>query len=410
MLATLIPLFDAEMKVRAYSVFAQKENFFLKPGLSGTIRLDGAGNVAGLDLVDSMGIETLSGDREVFVEMNNISVFAAVDEQCSAPHEQIVLLMDHTVTPDQMYIDRLAKLKDMGYKLAVRKLAIEQFEPYKPLLQMMDFILLDHKKIRIESAKIYFGKQYPNIRLCAVNVDTQDDYDKLVEQGGYDLYEGTFFRMPIEKGEREIAPLKINYIELLNVVNAPDYDLTDAADVVGRDTALVISLLEMVNRMTIQSGITSVRHAAAMLGQKELKKWINTAITKELLADKPSEIMRLSLLRAKFAENLAPIFELAQVSQELFLMGLFSVLDIMLDKPMREALEIVKVSKQISDALLENSGTFAPVLNFIKEYENASWQEVSRLMVLSHIDMDPVYEAYVDSLKWYRDMFSETNK
>ncbi|MBR0164087.1 MAG: HDOD domain-containing protein [Lachnospiraceae bacterium] len=406
MLATLIPLFDAEMKVCGYSVFAQKANYFLKPGLNGTIRLDGAGNVTGLDLVDSMGIETLSGDKEVFVEMNNISVFARVDEQCSAPHEQITLLMDHTVRPEAMYIDRISELKRMGYKLAVRKLAIDQFEPYKPLLQMMDYILLDHKKIRIESAKIYFSKQYPNIKLLAVNVDTQEEYEALTAHGGYDLYEGAFFRMPITKSEREIAPLKVNYIELLNVVNAPDYDLTDAADVVGRDTALVLSMLEMVNRMTIAGGVSSVRHAAAMLGQKELKKWINTAITRELLADKPSEIMRLSLLRAKFAENLSKIFEMAQMSQELFLMGLFSVLDIMLDKTMAEALDIVKVSKPIHDALLDGTGPLYPVLNFIREYENASWQEVSRLMVLSNIDMDPVYEAYVDSLKWYRNLLS----
>ncbi|MBR5970519.1 MAG: HDOD domain-containing protein [Lachnospiraceae bacterium] len=405
MLATLIPLFDAEMSVSGYSVFAQKANYFLKPGLNGTIRLDGAGNVTGMDLIDSMGIETLSGEKEVFVEINNISIFADLDAQCSAPHEKLVLLMDHTVKPEAMYINRVKELKSLGYGLAVRKLQIDQFEPYKPLLQMMDFILLDHKKIRIESAKIYFSKQYPNIRLCAVNVDTQEEYDKLVAHGGYDLYEGAFFRMPIQQSEREIAPLKVNYIELLNVVNAPDYDLTDAADVVGRDTALVVSMLEMVNRMTVAGGVSSVRHAAAMLGQKELKKWINTAITKELLADKPSEIMRLSLLRAKFAENLAKIFELAQMSQELFLMGLFSVLDIMLDKTMEEALEMVKVSKPIQDALLRDEGPLAPVLNFVKEYENASWQEVSRLMVLSNIDMDPVYEAYTDSLKWYRELF-----
>ena len=404
MLATLIPLFDAEMKVRAYSVFAQKENFFLKPGLSGTIRLDGAGTVAGLDLVDSMGIETLSGDREVFVEMNNISVFAAVDEQCNAPHEQIVLLMDHTVTPDQMYIDRLAKLKDMGYLLAVRKLAIEQFEPYREILRLMDFILLDHKKINIGSAKIYFGKIYPNIKLIAVNVDTQEDYEKLVAQGGYDLYEGAFFRMPVVEGAEDVAPLKLTYIELLNVVNDVDFDLSDAADVIGRDTALVISLLEMVNRMAYYSGITSVRHAAAMLGQKELKKWINTAVTKELCSDKPSEIMRISLLRAKFAENLAPLFEMAGQSAELFLMGLFSVLDIILDKPMAEALELVKVSKSIYQALVNDAGEFATVLDFVKEYETASWQEVSRQMVLKEIEMDPVYEAYIESLQWYRDL------
>ena len=72
--------------------------------------------------------------------------------------------------------------------------------------------------------------------------------------------------------------------------------------------------------MTVNSEITSIRHAAAMLGQKELKKWINTAVTSELCADKPNEVTRLSLLRAKFAENLAPAFEMAGHSSELFLM------------------------------------------------------------------------------------------
>ena len=142
-----------------------------------------------------------------------------------------------------------------------------------------------------------------------------------------------------------------------------------------------------------------------MLGQRELKRWINTAVTKELCADRPSEITRLSLLRAKFAENLAPCFQMAGLSSELFLMGLFSVLDIILDKPMAEALELVKVSKMISDALISGKGNLAPVYEFILEYEDASWQEVSRQMVLLNIEMDDVYDAYVKSLQWYRDLF-----
>ena len=404
MLATLIPLFDDDMQVKAYTIFSQKVNFLLQPALAGYTRYDGSGAILGLDIVDSMGVDTLADDREVFVEMNSVSVFSEIETMCDAPHERLVLLMDHTITPEEMYINRLKELKGMGYMLAIRKLAIEQFEPYREILRLMDFILLDHKKINIGSAKIYFGKIYPNIKLVAVNVDTQDDYDKLVAQGGYDLYEGGFFRMPIVEGAEDVAPLKLTYIELLNVVNDVDFDLSDAADVIGRDTALVISLLEMVNRMAYYSGITSVRHAAAMLGQKELKKWINTAVTKELCSDKPSEIMRISLLRAKFAENLAPLFEMAGQSAELFLMGLFSVLDIILDKTMEEALELVKVSKSIHQALVNNAGEFATVLEFIKEYETASWQEVSRQMVLKEIEMDPVYEAYIESLKWYRDL------
>lgn len=411
MLVTLIPLFDENMSVSAYSLFAQTKNFLLNPSLLGTGRNDGAATIPGLDIIKSMGIETLAANKDVFVEVNNISVFSDIDEQCgNVSHKKIVLLIDNTVTPDAMYVSRLKELKERGYKLAIRKLTVQKFEAYREILLLMDYIFLDHKKIDISKAKIYFGKVYPNIRLCAGNIKTQEIFEALKEEGGYQLYEGEFYRVPITKGQVEVAPLKVNYIELLNLVNDADFELTKAADVIGRDTALVISLLRMVNRMTVNSGITSIRHAAAMLGQKELKKWINTAVTHELCTDKPNEITRLSLLRAKFAENLAPIFELAISSSELFLMGLFSVLDLILDKPMEEALEMVKVSKDIREALIDRKGKFAPLLDFIIQYEGANWQEVSRQMVLQNIDMNQVYDAYVNSLEWYRNLFSDKLK
>ena len=406
MLVTLIPLFDENMAVRAYSIFAQKKNFLLNPSLLGTGSNDGAANIAGLDLIESMGLETLSADKEVFVEVNHISIFSEIDRQCHAPHDKLILLADQTVTSDAVYVNRLKELKEMGYKIAVRKLPFDKIEEYREVLFLMDYVLLDHKKINMNAAKSYFNKIYPDIKLCAVNIDSQADFDTLRENGGFELYEGGFFRVPITKGQAEVTPLKVNYIELLNLVNDSDFDLTKAADVVGRDTALAISLLKMVNRMTVNSGITSIRHAAAMLGQRELKKWINTAVANELCADKPNEITRLSLLRAKFAENLAPIFEMAVHSSELFLMGLFSVLDLILDKPMAEALEMIKVSDNIRNALIDHSGELAQVLDFVLHYENASWQEVSRQMVLKNIAIDSVYDAYTNALQWYRDLFA----
>ena len=404
MLATLIPLFDDKMSVSAYSVFARKENHFLNPNYEGGARFDGAGTVHELEVVSSMGVQTLSGGKEVFVPVNQFSIFAEISLQCTVPANKVVLLMDNTITPTESYISRVRDLKEQGYKLAIRKLPISSFEEYKEILSRCDYILLDHVKIDVSKAKIYFHNQYPNIKLCAVNVDTNEQYENLIKDGGYDLYEGGFFRMPVMQSETDVTPLKVNYIELLNVVNAPDYDLTDAADVIGKDPALVISLLEIVNRMAVNSEITSIRHAAAMLGQKELKRWINTAVTKELCADKPSEIVRLVMIRAKFAENLAPEFEMAMQAPELFIMGLFSALDIMLEKPMAEALNMVQVSKNIREALLENKGDFAKVLDFIKRYEDADWTEVSRQLVLENIDMDHVYNAYLGALRWYRDL------
>ena len=404
MLASLIPLFDDEMKVCAYSVFAQRDNHLMNPHLMGTGFLDNVVNIVGLDIVDSVGTNVLSGGKEVFVEINNISLFANIEEQCKAPKETIVLLLDTSVLPEEPYLARLWDLHGQGYKLAIRKLAGNQFETYKPILEMCDYILLDHRKINIRSARIYFKNAYPDMKLCAVGVDTKEDYERLSSDGAYDLYEGIFFRLPVEDSEKSVTPLKVTYIELLNIVNNPDFDLQDAADVIGKDAALVISLLEMVNHMSVNSEITSVRHAAAMLGQKELKKWINTAVTKELCSDKPSEITRISMVRAKFAENLAECFDIKGFASELFLAGLFSLLDIMLDQTMEQSLKLVHVSKKIEDALLRQSGDLWPAMRFMFEYENASWQEVSRLMIMENIDMDATYKAYTDALKWYRDL------
>ena len=121
-----------------------------------------------------------------------------------------------------------------------------------------------------------------------------------------------------------------------------------------------------------------------------------------MYADKPNEVTRLSLLRAKFAENLAEAFGLKAQKDELFLMGLFSVLDVILEKPMVEALKVVHVAGEISNALIYHIGVLAPVYDFMLQYETANWAEVSRLMLLKNIDMDTVYEAYTSALKWYR--------
>lgn len=402
MLVTLIPLFDENLNIGAYSLFVQKKNTFLNPSLLGTGRFDGAARIEGLEIIQSMGIESLSSDSDVFVTVSNMSIFSDISEQCDAPHERLVLLMDPTVKPEPMYIERLAELKSQGYKLAMRKLQVADFESYREILKLTDYVFLNHKKIDISKAKIYFTKLFPKIHLCAVGVDNQEEFAALKSSGGYQLYEGNFYRIPVNSGEHEVAPLKVNYIELLNTVNSDNFELTQAADIIGRDTALTISLLKMVNNMAINSEITSIRHATAMMGQKELKKWITTAVVGELCTDKPNEVTRLSLLRARFAENLAGVFGMALQSSELFLMGLFSVLDVILDMPMEEALAMVHVSKQVRDVLVERKGPLAKVYDFILRYENADWQEVSRQMILEDIDLDTLYNAYLQTLEWYR--------
>lgn len=406
MLATLIPLFDKNMIVRSYSIVAQRDDL-LRDAIKGSSgRWDSAMSVEGVEVLQSMGLKTLTDDREVFIPVSNVSLFTDIKGQGANKPEKVVLIIDHYVEPTEKYIERVKALRSQGFRFAAKNIPLNQVGDYKEIMDMMEYVFLNHHQVDIEKARRLFHTIFPNLKLVAEDVATPEEYEKLVGIGGFDYYEGEFFRIPKKGQDIELAPLKMTYLELIRIVNKPDFDLTTAADVIGKDPALVVELLKIVNRMTVNSGIKSIRNAAAMLGQEELKRWINTAVTKELCADRPSEITRLSMIRARFAELLAPVFGLESMSQELFMMGLFSVLDIVLQKPMAEVLETISLSKPITDALLTGEGQMAEVLNFIKAYEDASWMEVCRQMLLKDITMKDVYPVYLDALSWYRDLVS----
>lgn len=403
MLLTLIPLFDENINVNAYSVFAQRENQFLNPFSYATGMYDGASYIEGLEAVKSMGLETLSDEKPVFVPVTNVAIFSELENVCEEYRDRIILLIDRTIPPIPMYIDRLRTLKSEGFRFAIRKLAVPEFQVYSPILSLCDFIFLNNKKIAIDKAKVYFNRLFPDTKLIAGNIETMEEFEKIKESGGYDFYEGDFYRIPASKNDHEISPVKTTQLQLLKLVNSVDFELNEAADIISKDTAITMSLLQMVNRVVKMSEIKTIKHAAAMLGQRELKKWINTVVMDHLCDDQPGELTRLSLLRAKFAENLAEVFGMKNRTDELFLMGLFSILDVVLEKPMEEALETLQLAKVIKDALVSHEGELAPVYEFMIAYEAADWSEVSRLLTLSHYDTDKVYEAYINSLSWYRE-------
>ncbi len=409
MLATLIPFFDKEMKVSAYALASQKENSLLNPPIFGSSSPNGLAQIEGLDILHNIGLDTLSPGTDVLIPVTHIAIFSDLESQCDEFRGRVVLVFDDAVENNGAYRNRFAELKNKGYRLAISKLSVDSYEENKELLQLMDYVILDQKEVDLSKVKIYFRRQYPQIKICVGNIDSQEIFDSLKDDDSFYRFEGKFYRIPITKGETEVSPLKMNYLELMNIVNDADFELTEAADVIGRDTALVVELLKMVNHIAINSQVTSIRHAAAILGQRELKKWINTVITKELCADRPNEVSRTSMLRAKFMECLAPVFGLGTKSAEVFLMGLFSILDIILNMSMEEALKKVTVSKEIEDALVRRTGELANIYSFVVSYEAADWQEISRQLIVLDVDTDMIYQAYTETVCWYKEIFFETS-
>ena len=407
MLATLVPLFFEDMSVASYCLYAQKENMFEHPHLLGAGKYDGAGSIVGIEVFDSISESDLIDNCSIIIPINNISLFSNIEQQLTRFHGRIMLLLDQSIKPEDSYNKRIVDLKNKGFKLAIKDLPLANVEDYKTLLKDFDLFLVNSDTGDVVEQAKAFRKVLPSIDFCAENLHSKEEFDAAKESGLFKIFEGTFFRIPINTQDTEVTPIKMNYMKLMSVINRPDFDLEDVANVIGQDPALSIELLKIANKLTLNSNIRSIQQATALLGQRELRRWLNTTLFNGLAAGKPNEITRLSLIRARFAENLAIAFDYAMRKDELFLMGLFSLLNLILDMPMEEALTQVGVSNEIKKALVSGDGIFAPQLDFLLSYEAGDWQEVSRLMVLHDIEMHVVYDAYVEALKWYGNMFIE---
>jgi EAL and modified HD-GYP domain-containing signal transduction protein len=319
------------------------------------------------------------------------------------PPASLVCVIDKETLTDNAAYAKLGILKRKGYRLAID--GYPQAISMDTAVKVFDYVLLscndENFNADLKQIRPYIFKT----KLVITDVPDMDSFNKYSGARGV-LLSGNFYSQPITKGATDISPLKINALNLLGQINDDSFDLGEAASIIERDPALSISLLRFINAMNPDRSrkIDSIRNAVAILGQKEVKKWATIAISVNMGEDRPSEITRLSLIRAKFAENLAPAFELALKSGSLFISGLFSLLDVILQMPLSKAIDEVAASGEIRDALIDNKGQLSEVLRLIFAYEHADWHNASLIMVRNGVDIDDLSKAFLDSLYWYRQL------
>jgi len=298
---------------------------------------------------------------------------------------------------------KIGILKRNKYRLAV--------EGYTDIISMetttkvFDYILLSCESTTFASDLKVMQPHKSQIKIILTDVPDTATFEKHSKIGDI-LLSGDFYNQPITAGAVEISPLKINALNLLKQINDEGFDLIDAAKTIERDPSLSISLLRFINKMNPNRSkkIESIRGAVAILGQKEVKKWATVAISINMAEDRPSEITRLSLIRAKFAENLAPAFSMAIKAGAIFIAGLFSMLDIILQMPMQKAVLEVAASDEIREALVDRKGRISEVLSLIYAYERADWHNATINMVRNGVDIAVLSKAYLDALFWYRQL------
>jgi EAL and modified HD-GYP domain-containing signal transduction protein len=402
-----VPLFNENIAVEAYYFRNRKGNDLLDG--TGTSFLDGAMLSLPLEMLRLVSLEALTTGKPIFVPITKYMLLSRLETQSEQPADKIIFLIDAGEIDDTApYIANIERLKGLGYRFGLQK--ISDVDRMGPFLELCDFVFYDHRvfdHMNEVKLRVTITHRYKHLTGVYTHINNMDLFKEL--HGRYlGLFEGHFYRTPLTKGKHEVSPLQVNLINLLNRVRDENFEFDEIAEIIQRDPMLTVSLLRLVNSayFALKEKVRSINQAVVMLGQTEIRKWITTAVSRLLGADKPDEVARLSLIRARFAEGLAIKFGMEKEAQSLFLMGLFSVLDAILDMPIDEALDLVHVSEDIREAIIERTGKYGLIFRFILEYETANWNVVSRLLILNDLKTEDIYQAYVNSMIWYSDIVS----
>jgi len=356
-----------------------------------------------LELIKEIGTEPFAGEHDFFVDISKYQLLVGMPLSMDIPQDNLVCVVDNETLSDNAVYAKLGILKRRGYRLAID--GLPQTIGMDTAVKFFDFVLLSYESPGFKEDFKTIRPYIFETRLVLTDVPNMESFDKLAGARGV-LLSGDFYSQPITKGLSQISPLKVNSLHLLGQINDESFDLGAAASTIERDPALSISLLRFINAMNLNRSrkIDSIRNAVAILGQKEVGKWANVALSVSIGEDRPSEITRLSLLRAKFAENLAPAFEIALKSGSLFIAGLFSLLDVIMQMPLHRAINEVAVDSEIKAALIEHEGIIYEVLSLVFAYERADWYNASIIMVRNSIEIEDLTKAFLDSLHWYRQL------
>ncbi len=395
-----LPLFTNDMAVEAYRLEYRSSTKLFGTAL-GYTALDGAMNSPGIETLNNVGIEPFTGGKPIFIDVSQYLLLAGVEKGCKIKHELVVCVLSKDIPMEPIYLEKCADLVARGFTIALDN--VEHTRDTAPLFKLARYVIIDSADPEFMATLRLLRIQYPKMKAVIMGIKEKKKFEeiKIVPEA---YFCGTFYNKPLTKGVTKVSPLKSNALNLLKMVSDEDFDLSDVSKVIGQDLALSISLLKFINSpaVGIAAKVNSIKAAVALLGQKETRKWITAAVSIYIAQDSPNEITKLSLVRAQFAENLATTFELGIHAPSLFLMGLFSLLDVILEKPMEFAVDAISVNDLVKKALVSREGTLAPVLELIYSYEQADWKNVSYIIVMNNLKPERVYKAFEDSLLWYK--------
>lgn len=358
----------------------------------------------------TIGLENVACGKKVFINFDYSLLMGGLHS--IFPPEAIVLEILESVEPTDELIAACRELDQQGYAFALDDFV--GHPSWEPLTQIAKLIKVDMRSTaKPEQERLLRTYRPRGIAMVAEKVESHEEFEWAL-RAGFDYFQGYFFARPAVLRGHQIPAAKINCLRLLQEMQFADLNFERLGSIVSADLSLSYKLLRYVNSALFarHGEIHSISHSLARLGEDAIRHWSALAALPILAKDKPGELVTHSLVRAHFCERLAQLANVSEHSRG-FLMGLFSLLDALIDVPLEEALQQAGVGPAISGALLGTEGQAGPlrdVYTLVREYEAGDWKAVSASASRLGIKASSIGEAYSESTLWAQQALHGTSR
>jgi EAL and modified HD-GYP domain-containing signal transduction protein len=371
------PIFDREQRVHAY------ELLFRSGKVDAAAITDGDSATAQtlLNGIVNFGLDELVGNRVAFVNLTRS--FLLEHHRLPALQERLTLEVLEAITPDAETISALRQLAARGYTIALDDFTYRT--DLIPFLEVAKIVKLDLPQIGVDSLPRHVERvRRCGLRLLAEKVETHEEF-ALCKSLGIDYFQGYFLSRPTTLASKRLPTNKLAVLQILARVQEPDATINELEKLIGSDVALSYRILRFVNSAQFNSirQIDSVRHAIIMTGVGQIRTWATLMVMSQLLDDKPTELLRIALLRARLCEALSA--HLRFTPPEMYATaGLFSTLDALLDRPINEIVESLPLNAELADALITHSGRIGKLLQCALACERGDLTAAAELGIDEH--------------------------
>jgi EAL and modified HD-GYP domain-containing signal transduction protein len=389
------PILDRQQKLVAYELLFRSS----QPG-SNPATVDGVSATSQvlINTFNHIGLSAVLGDKKAFINVS--SEFLHKDVIELLPRERVVLEILESVEPTEAVVRRCRALGEAGYELALDDLTDDR--PWAMLLPLVRYVKIDLRALAPGAlAPLAVRLRGRGPALLAEKVEDVSEF-RTCEGLGFEFFQGYYFAKPEVLEARRLDPAVHVALELFNLTIG-HADLARIENGFRRDVGLSYSLLRYINSvgMGLSNKVTNVRHALVVLGHAKLARWLSLLLLSIPGGNvAPNALFRTALTRARFAELLAAHRLPGPAQDQLFMTGMFSLLDALLGKPLDEALKQLDLPAETRDALLHQGGPFAPYLRLVLAVEKSDPVAVEAAARGLGLSAAEINAAQVSALAW----------